>query len=134
MFWAPLSRWVATPGEPPVLLMENRSYETVGAAALASARGTSTALAQAAGFEGGGATCKGKVRAHQRTLEVFRKSPAAAAHRGGPHFAVLPVTNKDPPPPRQSHGSCGRDPKAKKGFGVRITRQRSITKLFDFQW
>ena len=110
----PLGRYA--PGNLLVLLMENRSYEMVGAQPLPP-RADFIALAQAAGFEGGGATCKGKVE-RITTHEAFEKALPRLLTEEGPHFVVLPVTNKDPLPPVSHTDHVGRIRKLRKGLGL----------------
>ena len=104
------------PGNLLVLLMENRSYEMVGAQPLPP-RADFTALARAAGFEGGGATGKGKVE-RITTLEAFEKALPRLLTEEGPHFVVLPVTNKDPLPPVSHTDHAGRIRKLRRGLGI----------------
>jgi len=104
------------PGNLLVLLMENRSYEMVGAQPLPP-RADFTALARAAGFEGGGATGKGKVE-RITTLEAFEKALPRLLTEEGPHFAVVPITNKDPLPPVSHTDHAGRIRKLRKGLGL----------------
>src|SRR3989304_3585741 len=85
------------PGNLLVLLMENRTYEMVGAQPLPP-RAEFTALARAAGVEGGGATGRGTVE-RITTIEDFEKALPRLLTEEGPHFVVLPVSNKEPLPP-----------------------------------
>ncbi len=80
-----------------VFLLENRSYEMVGGQKLPP-RVDFVELARAAGFEGGGATGKGKV-ARLDTLESFQDALPRILAEAGPHFVVLPVTNREKLPP-----------------------------------
>jgi thiamine pyrophosphate-dependent acetolactate synthase large subunit-like protein len=104
------------PGNLLVLLMENRSYEMVGAQPLPP-RADFTALAHAAGFEGGGATGKGKVE-RITTIEAFEKALPRLLTEEGPHFVVLAVSNKEPLPPVSHTGHAGRIRKLREGLGV----------------
>jgi thiamine pyrophosphate-dependent acetolactate synthase large subunit-like protein len=104
------------PGNLLVLLMENRSYEMVGAQPLPP-RAEFTALARAAGFEGGGATGNGKVE-RITTIEAFEKALPRLLTEEGPHFVVLAVSNKEPLPPVSHTDHAGRIRKLRKGLGV----------------
>ena len=104
------------PGNLLLLLMENRSYEMIGGQLL-PARADFTALAKAAGIEGGGATGKGKVERIE-TLAIFEKALPRLLTEEGPHFVVLPVTNQEPLPPICHTDHAGRIRKLRKGLGV----------------
>jgi thiamine pyrophosphate-dependent acetolactate synthase large subunit-like protein len=104
------------PGNLLVLLMENRSYEMVGAQPLPP-RADFAALARAAGFEGGGATGKGKVE-RITTIEAFEKALPRLLTEDGPHFVVLATSNKEPLPPVSHTDHAGRIRKLRKGLGV----------------
>jgi thiamine pyrophosphate-dependent acetolactate synthase large subunit-like protein len=104
------------PGNLLVLLMENRLYEMVGAQPLPP-RVDFTALAQAAGIEGGGATGKGKVE-RIVTIEGFEKALPRLLTEEGPHFVVLPVTNREPLPPVNHTDHAERIRKLRKGLRV----------------
>jgi sulfopyruvate decarboxylase subunit beta len=99
-----------------VLLMENRTYEMVGAQPLPP-RADFTALARAAGVEGGGATGRGKVE-RIATIEAFEKALPRLLTEEGPHFVVLPVSNKEPLPPINHKDHAGRIRKLRKGLGI----------------
>lgn len=104
------------PGNLLVLLMENRIYEMVGSQPLPS-RTDFTALARAAGIEGGGATGKGKVE-HIESIEAFEEALPRLLTEEGPHFVVLPVSNKEKLPPICHTDHAGRIRKLRKGLGV----------------
>ncbi len=104
------------PGNLLVLLMENRTYEMVGGQPF-SPRVDFTALARAAGIEGGGATGKGKVE-HITTLAAFEKALPRLLTEEGPHFVVLPVKNKEPLPPVNHTDHAGRIRKLRRALGV----------------
>lgn len=104
------------PGNFLLLLMENRSYEIIGGQLLPE-RVDFTALAKAAGFEGGGATGKGKVERIE-TLAIFKEAMPRLLTEEGPHFVVLPVTNKEPLPPICHSDHAGRIRKLRKGLGL----------------
>ena len=104
------------PGNLLVLLMENRVYEMVGAQAL-PLRADFTALARAAGIEGGGATGKGKVE-RITTIEAFKNELPRLLTEEGPHFVVLTISNKEPLPPVRHTDHAGRIRKLRKGLGV----------------
>jgi thiamine pyrophosphate-dependent acetolactate synthase large subunit-like protein len=105
------------PGNLLVLLMENRSYEMVGAQPLPP-RADFTALARAAGFDGGGATGKGKVE-RITTIEAFEKTLPRLLTEEGPHFVVLAVSNKETLPPVSHTDHAGRIRKLRKCLGVK---------------
>jgi len=104
------------PGNLLLLLMENRVYEMVGAQAL-PLRADFTALARAAGIEGGGATGKGKVE-RITTIEAFKNELPRLLTEEGPHFVVLTISNKEPLPPVRHTDHAGRIRKLRKGLGV----------------
>jgi thiamine pyrophosphate-dependent acetolactate synthase large subunit-like protein len=104
------------PGNFLVLLMENRSYEIIGGQPL-PARVDFIALAKAAGIEGGGATGKGKVERIE-TLAAFEEFLPRLLTEEGPHFVVLPVTNKEPLPSIRHTDHAGRIRKLRKGLGL----------------
>jgi len=104
------------PGNLLVLLMENRTYEMVGAQPLPP-RAEFIALARAAGFEGGGATGRGKVE-RITTIEDFEKALPRLLTEEGPHFVVLAVSNKEPLPPINHKDHAGRIRKLRKGLGI----------------
>jgi thiamine pyrophosphate-dependent acetolactate synthase large subunit-like protein len=104
------------PGNLLVLLMENRTYEMVGGQPL-SPRVDFTALARAAGIEGGGRTGKGKVE-RITEIEAFKKAVPRLLTEEGPHFVVLPVTNKEPLPPVSHTDHAGRIRKLRKALAV----------------
>ena len=104
------------PGNLLLLLMENRSYEMIGGQLL-PARADFTALAKAAGIEGGGATGKGKVERIE-SLAAFEKALPRLLTEEGPHFVILPVTNKKPLPPISHTDHAGRIRKLRKGLGL----------------
>ena len=76
-----------------VFLLENRSYEMVGGQG-APPRADFVELARASGFEGGGAAGKGKVERID-SLEAFEDALPRILTEAGPHFIVLPVTNRE---------------------------------------
>ena len=104
------------PGNLLVLLMENRVYEMVGSQPLPP-RTDFTALARAAGIEGGGATGTGKVERIE-TIDAFKKALPRLLTEGGPHFVVLPVSNKEHLPPVCHTDHAGRIRKLRKGLNV----------------
>lgn len=104
------------PGNLLVLLMENRVYEMVGSQPLPP-RTDFTALARAAGVEGGGATAKGKVECIE-TLAAFEKALPRLLTEEGPHFVVLPVSNKEHLPPVCHTDHAGRIRTLRKGLDV----------------
>ncbi len=104
------------PGNLLVLLMENRVYEMVGAQPLPPAADF-IALARAAGVEAGGITGKGKVE-RITTIEDFEKALPRLLTEEGPHFVVLPVSNKEPLPPVSHTDHSGRIRKLRRGLGV----------------
>ena len=104
------------PGNLLVLLMENRIYEMVGSQPLSS-RTDFTALARAAGIEGGGATGKGKVERIE-SIDAFKEALPRLLTEEGPHFVVLPVTNKEKLPSICHTDHAGRIRKLRKGLGV----------------
>jgi thiamine pyrophosphate-dependent acetolactate synthase large subunit-like protein len=104
------------PGNLVILLMENRSYEITGGQAL-SPRADFAALAKAAGFEGGGATGKGKVE-RLETLAAFGEALPRLLTAEGPHFVVLPVTNKESLPPIRHTDHAERIRKLRKSLGI----------------
>ena len=99
-----------------VFLLENRSYEMVGGQELPP-RVDFVELAHAAGFEGGGATGKGKV-ARIDSLEAFRDALPRILTEAGPHFIVLPVTNREKLPPVNHSDHAGRIQTLRKALGV----------------
>ncbi len=99
-----------------VLLLENRSYELTGAQPLSS-RVDFAALARAAGLDGGGATGKGKVERIE-TLAQFEQELPRLLTEDGPHFVVLPVTNREPLPPVNHTDHAGRIRKLQHALGV----------------
>ena len=104
------------PGNLLVFLMENRVYEMVGAQPLPPAVDF-VALARAAGVEGGGITGKGKVE-RITTIEALEKALPRLLAEEGPHFVVLPVSNKEPLPPVRHTDHSGRIRKLRRGLGV----------------
>jgi thiamine pyrophosphate-dependent acetolactate synthase large subunit-like protein len=104
------------PGNLVILLMENRSYEITGGQPLSS-RADFTALAKAAGFEGGGATGKGKVERIE-TLAAFEETLPRLLTEEGPHFVVLPVTNKEALPPIRHTDHAERIRKLRKSLEI----------------
>ena len=104
------------PGNLLVLLMENRIYEMVGSQPLAS-RTDFAALARAAGVEGGGATGKGKVERIE-SIDAFKEALPRLLTEEGPHFVVLPVSNKEKLPPICHTDHAGRIRNLRKGLGV----------------
>ena len=104
------------PGNLLVLLMENRIYEMVGSQPLAS-RTDFAALARAAGVEGGGATGKGKVERIE-SIDAFTEALPRLLTEEGPHFVVLPVSNKEKLPPICHTDHAGRIRNLRKGLGV----------------
>ena len=104
------------PGNLLVLLMENRIYEMVGSQPLPP-RTDFTALARAAGIEGGGATGKGMVERIE-TIDAFEKDLPRLLTQEGPHFVVLPVSNKERLPPVCHTDHAGRIRKLRNGLGV----------------
>lgn len=99
-----------------ILLLENRSYEMVGGQPLPPGADFA-ALARAAGFQGGGASGQGKVERIE-TLAGFEESLPRLLKEEGPHFVVLPVTNKEPLPPVNHSDHAGRVQKLRKALGV----------------
>ena len=99
-----------------VFLLENRSYEMVGGQELPPGADFAE-LAHAAGFEGGGATGKGKV-ARIDSLEAFRDALPRILTEAGPHFIVLPVTNREKLPPVNHSDHAGRIQTLRKALGV----------------
>ncbi len=99
-----------------VFLLENRSYEMVGGQELPP-RADFIELALAAGFEGGGATAKGKV-ARIDSLETFRETLPQILTEAGPHFIVLPITNKEKLPPVNHSDHAGRIQTLRKALSV----------------
>ena len=83
------------PGNLLVLLMENRVYEMVGAQALPS-RVDFTALAQAAGIEGGGATGKGKVERIADDRGLVRMHCPGCSPRKAPTLLCFPYRIRNP--------------------------------------
>jgi thiamine pyrophosphate-dependent acetolactate synthase large subunit-like protein len=113
-----LATWAAyAPGNLLILLLENRSYELTGSQPL-SPRVDFAALARAAGLDGGGATGKGKVERIE-TLGQFEQELPRLLTEEGPHFVVLPVTNREPLPPVNHTDHAGRIQKLRRGLGVR---------------
>ena len=104
------------PGNLLVLLLENRSYEITGAQPLPP-RTDFTALARAAGIEGGGATGKGKVERIE-TLSAFQEALPRLLIEEGPHFVILPVTNKQSLPPVKHSDHAGRIQRLRRALGV----------------
>jgi len=104
------------PGNLLVLLMENRIYEMVGSQPLAS-RTDFAALARAAGVEGGGATGRGKVERIE-SIAAFTEALPRLLTEEGPHFVVLPVSNKEKLPPICHTDHAGRIRNLRKGLGV----------------
>lgn len=80
-----------------VLLLENRSYEIVGGHPLPPGADF-VALGRAAGIENGGATGTGKVERIE-TLSEWEEALPRLLTEEGPHFVVVPVTNRAPLPP-----------------------------------
>jgi thiamine pyrophosphate-dependent acetolactate synthase large subunit-like protein len=112
-----LVTWAAcAPGNLLVLLLENRSYELTGSQPL-SPRVDFAALARAAGLDGGGATGKGKVERIE-TLAQFEQELPRLLTEDGPHFVVLPVTNREPLPPVNHSDHAGRIRKLRHALGV----------------
>ena len=99
-----------------VFLLENRSYEMVGGQELPP-RVDFVELAHAAGFEGGGATGKGKV-ARINSLEAFRDALPRILTEAGPHFIVLPVTNREKLPLVNHSDHAGRIQTLRKALGI----------------
>lgn len=104
------------PGNLLVLLLENRSYELTGAQPLPP-RADFTALARAAGIEGGGATGKGKVERIE-TLPAFQDALPRLLIEEGPHVVILPVGNTQPLPPINHSDHAGRIRRLRKALGV----------------
>jgi thiamine pyrophosphate-dependent acetolactate synthase large subunit-like protein len=104
------------PGNLLVLLMENRVYEMVGSQPLPP-RTDFTALARAAGIEGGGTTGKGKVERIE-AIDAFDKALPRLLTEEGPHFVVLSVSNKEHLPPVCHTDHAGRIRKLRTGLGV----------------
>jgi thiamine pyrophosphate-dependent acetolactate synthase large subunit-like protein len=112
-----LATWAAyAPGNLLILLLENRSYELTGSQPL-SPRVDFAALARAAGLDGGGATGKGKVERIE-TLGQFEQELPRLLTESGPHFVVLPVTNREPLPPVNHSDHAGRIRKLRHALGV----------------
>lgn len=113
-----LATWAAyAPGNLLILLLENRSYELTGSQPL-SPRVDFAALARAAGLDGGGATGKGKVERIE-TLGQFEQELPRLLTEPGPHFVVLPVTNREPLPPVNHTDHAGRIRKLRTALGLR---------------
>ncbi|MBI3128235.1 MAG: thiamine pyrophosphate-binding protein [Candidatus Tectomicrobia bacterium] len=104
------------PGNLLILLLENHTYEMVGGQPLPP-RADFFELARAAGFHGGGATGKGKVERIGTLAEFEAQLPRLLAEEG-PHFVVLPVTNKEPLPPVAHTDHAGRVRNLRKALGV----------------
>jgi phosphonopyruvate decarboxylase len=112
-----LVTWAAcAPANLLVLLLENRSYELTGAQPL-PARVDFTALARAAGFQGGGATGAGKVERIE-TLAAFEDALPRLLAEAGPHFVVLPATTREPLPPVNHSDHAERIRKLRGALGV----------------
>jgi thiamine pyrophosphate-dependent acetolactate synthase large subunit-like protein len=112
-----LATWAASaPGNLLVLLLENRSYELTGGQPLPP-RVDFAALARAAGFQGGGATRQGKVERIESLAEVEQALPRLLTEEG-PHFVVLPVTNREPLPPVNHSDHAGRITKLRSALGL----------------
>jgi thiamine pyrophosphate-dependent acetolactate synthase large subunit-like protein len=112
-----LATWAASaPGNLLVLLLENRSYELTGGQPLPP-RVDFAGLARAAGLPGGGATRKGKVERIETLAEVEQALPRLLTEEG-PHFVVLPVTNREPLPPVNHSDHAGRIAKLRSGLGL----------------
>jgi phosphonopyruvate decarboxylase len=112
-----LATWAAyAPGNLLVLLLENRSYELTGNQPL-SPRVDFAALARAAGLDGGGVTGKGKVERIE-TLGQFEQELPRLLTEHGPHFVVLPVTNREPLPPVNHTDHAGRIRKLRHALGM----------------
>ena len=99
-----------------VFLLENRSYEMVGGQELPP-RADFVELARASGFEGGGATSKGKVERID-SLETFQDALPRILTEAGPHFIVLPVTNREKLPPVNHSDHAGRIRALRKALNV----------------
>ena len=99
-----------------VFLLENRSYEMVGGQELPP-RADFAQLARASGFAGGGATGKGKVE-RIGTLEDFQEALPRILTEAGPHFIVLPVTNREKLPPVSHSDHAGRIRTLRKALNV----------------
>jgi len=112
-----LVTWAAcAPGNLLVFLLENRSYEITGGQVLPS-RVDFAALARGAGLEGGGATGKGKVERID-TLAAFQDALPRLLAETGPHFVVLPVTNREPLPPVNHSDHAERIRKLRRALGI----------------
>lgn len=112
-----LATWAAcAPGNLLVLLLENRSYEITGGQPLPT-RVDFAALARAAGLEGGGATGTGKVERIE-TLSGFADALPRLLAEPGPHFVVLPVTNREPLPPVSHTAHAERIRALRRALGV----------------
>lgn len=99
-----------------VFLLENRSYEMVGGQELPP-RADFAALARASGFRGGGTTGKGKVE-RLDTLESFQDALPRILAEAGPHFIVLPVTNREKLPPVNHSDHARRIQTLREALGV----------------
>lgn len=99
-----------------VFLLENRSYEMVGGQELPPGADF-IELALASGFAGGGATGKGKVERID-TLEAFQEALPRILTEAGPHFIVLPVTNREKLPPVNHSDHAGRIKTLRKALNV----------------
>jgi thiamine pyrophosphate-dependent acetolactate synthase large subunit-like protein len=104
------------PGNLLVLLLENRSYEMTGAQPLPP-RADFTALARAAGIEGGGCTGNGRVERIE-TLSTFQDELPRLLGEEGPHFVILPVTNTEALPPINHTDHAWRIQRLRKALGV----------------
>ena len=104
------------PGNLLVLLLENRSYEMTGAQPLPP-RTDFTAIARAAGIEGGGATGNGKIERIE-TLSAFQDALPRLLSEEGPHFVILPITNTEPLPPINHSDHAWRIQRLRRALGV----------------
>ena len=99
-----------------VFLLENRSYEMVGGQELPP-RADFVELARASGLEGGGAAGNGKVERID-SLEAFQDALPRILTEAGPHFIVLPVTNREQLPPVNHSDHAGRIQTLRKALNV----------------
>jgi len=99
-----------------VFLLENRSYEMTGGQPLPQ-RPDFTALARAAGIEGGGAGGNGVVDRIE-TIEALIAALPRILTRPGPHFLVLPVHNRHPLPPVEHSNHAQRVTRLRQALGV----------------
>jgi thiamine pyrophosphate-dependent acetolactate synthase large subunit-like protein len=99
-----------------VLLVENRSYEMTGGQPLAP-RADFTALARAAGVDGGGTTGRGKVE-RIVSLAAFEEALPRLLEEPGPHFVVVPVVNHEPLPPVAHTDHSSRVRALRAGLGI----------------